>query len=317
MFMFNVRVRRTALAYSIISPIINGLAVGTFFLFYHLWKYLFLWQLDGGAQAGGSETGGLFFPKAIQHIFVGLYIQQICLAALFFLARDQNKEASAVPEGALTIVLLGLTAFFHVIITNSYGPLTEFLPLTLADMTHKSADDRKAIAHEIEDGEDAEEGRTSDVEKQQRDSSESEVRKRTGTSVEGEAEGEAESESVADKGKAVEPDADGEPSSPVSSRKSKSQDQERSVEIKPLRSSESASIVRGVDEEGGPKDFYHPASVEPQPTIWIPADELGLGDAEGRACRAAGLAASTRGAVMDGEGHVDISGPPPDKEERE
>ena len=74
--------------------------MGTFFLFYHLWKYLFLWQLDGGAQAGGSETGGLFFPKAIQHIFVGLYIQQICLAALFFLARDQNNDASAVPEGA-------------------------------------------------------------------------------------------------------------------------------------------------------------------------------------------------------------------------
>ncbi|KAM5533374.1 hypothetical protein V8D89_012924 [Ganoderma adspersum] len=299
------------LAYSIISPIINGLAVGTFFLFYHLWKYLFLWQLDGGAQAGGSETGGLFFPKAIQHIFVGLYIQQICLAALFFLARDQNNDASAVPEGALTIVLLGLTAFFHVIITNSYGPLTEFLPLTLADMTHKSEDDKKAIVHEIEDGDDASEGRTSDVEKPQRDSAESEVRKRTGASVAGEGE----SESVADKGKAVEPDADGEPSSPISSRKSKSQDgdQERSVEIE--RASD--SIVRGVDEEGGPKDFYHPASVEPQPTIWMPADELGLGDAEERACQAAGLAASTRGAVMDAEGHVDISGPPPDKEERE
>ena len=26
------------------------------------------------------------------------------------------------------------------------------------------------------------------------------------------------------------------------------------------------SSVPGVDEEGGPKDFYHPASVEPQPT---------------------------------------------------
>ncbi|KAI1788641.1 hypothetical protein LXA43DRAFT_1024412 [Ganoderma leucocontextum] len=280
------------LAYSIISPIINGLALGTFFLFYHLWKYLFLWQLDA---AGGSETGGQFFPKAIQHIFVGLYIQQICLAALFFLSRNAQGEASAVPEGALTIVLLVFTAFFHMIITNSYGPLTEFLPLTLADMTHKSDGDLAAIAQEIEDGEDVgEEGKTSDVEKQQqRDSAGSEVRKRTGASNGG---GEAEG---------------GEPSSPVSIPSQKSKSKSKSVD----QGEDLESVVWGVDEESGPKDFYHPASVEPQPTIWIPRDELGLGEAEERACREAGLTASTRDAVMDAEGNVDISGPPPDKEE--
>lgn len=94
------------LAYSVISPVINGLACFTFFLLYHLWKYLFLWQLD---QPASGETGGLFFPKAMQHIFVGMYIQQICLAALFFLARDQNNAASSVPEGALMIVLIAFT----------------------------------------------------------------------------------------------------------------------------------------------------------------------------------------------------------------
>ena len=54
------------------SPIINGLAEVTFFLFYLLWKYLFLWQLN--SQALG-ETGELFFPKALQHILFRLYIQ--------------------------------------------------------------------------------------------------------------------------------------------------------------------------------------------------------------------------------------------------
>jgi calcium permeable stress-gated cation channel len=98
--------KRLALAYSVISPIINGFACATFFLFYMCWKYLFLWQLD---QPASGETGGLFFPKAIQHIFVGLYVQQICLAALFFLARDQKKSASAIPEGALMIVLIVFT----------------------------------------------------------------------------------------------------------------------------------------------------------------------------------------------------------------
>jgi calcium permeable stress-gated cation channel len=95
-----------SLAYSVISPVINGLACFTFFMFYQLWKYLFLWQLE---QPPSRETGGLFFPKAIQHIFVGMYVQQICLAALFFLARDQNHDASSVPEGALMIVLIAFT----------------------------------------------------------------------------------------------------------------------------------------------------------------------------------------------------------------
>ncbi|KAJ3482345.1 hypothetical protein NLJ89_g12144 [Agrocybe chaxingu] len=65
------------LGYSIISPIINGLACATFFMFYQLYKYLFLYAYQ---QPVETDTGGLFYPKAIQHVFVGLYIQQICLA---------------------------------------------------------------------------------------------------------------------------------------------------------------------------------------------------------------------------------------------
>jgi hypothetical protein len=95
------------LGYSIISPIINGLAFGAFLLFFLLYKYLFTWVND---QPHSSETGGLFFPKAVQHIFVGLYIQQICLCALFFLARDSNDSPSAIPEGALMVVLIVFTA---------------------------------------------------------------------------------------------------------------------------------------------------------------------------------------------------------------
>ncbi|TFY51653.1 hypothetical protein EVJ58_g10451 [Rhodofomes roseus] len=125
------------IAYSVISPIINGLAAATFFLYYMLWKYRFLWQLG---QPRSTESGGRFFPKAMQHIFVGLYIEEICLAALFFLARDQDGKASAVPEGALMIVLVVFTAFFHLILDNSYDPLIHVLPLTLADQDQELPD---------------------------------------------------------------------------------------------------------------------------------------------------------------------------------
>ncbi|KDR80141.1 hypothetical protein GALMADRAFT_153825 [Galerina marginata CBS 339.88] len=120
------------LGYSIISPIINGLACATFFMFYQLYKYLFLYVYQ---QPPTTDTGGLFFPKALQHVFVGLYVQQICLCALFFLARNENIKASAIPEGALMIVLIVITAGFQIIINNSYGPLLTALPLSLQNRT--------------------------------------------------------------------------------------------------------------------------------------------------------------------------------------
>lgn len=97
-----------ALGYSIISPVINGLACATFFLFYQLYKYLFLYVY----QQPTTDTGGLFYPKALQHIFVGLYVQQVCLCALFFLARNGADKASAVPQGALMVVLIVITVSF-------------------------------------------------------------------------------------------------------------------------------------------------------------------------------------------------------------
>ena len=66
--------RFAALGYSLISPIINGLACATFFAFYKLYKYLFLWVYE---EDPTNDTGGLFYPKALQHVFVGLYINEV------------------------------------------------------------------------------------------------------------------------------------------------------------------------------------------------------------------------------------------------
>jgi calcium permeable stress-gated cation channel len=255
------------LGYSIISPIINGLACGTFFLFYMMYKYLFLWVYK---QPSTSDTGGLFFPKAIQHIFVGMYVQQVCLAALFFLARDQNKKAGAVPEGALMVVLIVLTvclfwypfvepllkttaaiskAFFNLIINHSYGPLLHALPLSLADKTYKSP----SIPHQ-------------DV---------------------------------------------GEEASPLTGKSSTSieeSDREPKPTDKAPAPLDTSSKAKTEDDYG----FAHPAISRPQRTVWLPKDTLGLGDEEVTACRDAGVDVSSKDAMMDGTGKVDISGGPPD-----
>ena len=88
------------------GTIVLPLVFAAFGLFYLLYKYLFLWVME---QPMSSDTGGLFFPKAINHIFVGLYVEQVCLAALFFLARNESGEPSAVTEGAFMVVLIACT----------------------------------------------------------------------------------------------------------------------------------------------------------------------------------------------------------------
>ena len=98
--------------YSVISPMINGFAFVTFFLLYMLYKYLFTWVND---HPPSSDTGGLFFPKAIHHVFVGLYVQQISLCILFFLPLGDSNKPSAIPEGALMIVLILFTVSVMVV----------------------------------------------------------------------------------------------------------------------------------------------------------------------------------------------------------
>ncbi|KAL7422246.1 phosphate metabolism protein 7 [Cryptotrichosporon argae] len=121
------------ISYMVISPIINGFGACFFMLCYVVYKYLYIWVVNQPAQ---TDTGGLFFPKAVSHIFVGMYIQEICICALFFLARDDNDDVSALPEAIIMIIVIVLTAAYHYILNQSYGPLVHNLPLSLAHMTY-------------------------------------------------------------------------------------------------------------------------------------------------------------------------------------
>ncbi|KAJ9102196.1 hypothetical protein QFC20_005025 [Naganishia adeliensis] len=58
--------------------------------------------------------------------------------------------------------------------------------------------------------------------------------------------------------------------------------------------------------------FAHPASKEPQRIIWLPEDELGLAVAEVQDNQSIGILSTTKDAVLDNKGKVEIYGPPPD-----
>lgn len=312
---------RVGLAYSIISPVINGLAVLAFFMFFQLYKYLFLWVLE---QDQRRDTGGLFFPKAIQHVLVGLYLQQICLAALFFLARDAGDKATSVPQGALMVVLIVVTAGFHAILNHSYRPLIFALPLSLKDRigsgvsveeTKKDVDevDETQPKDRISEGGDRKSGEI--------------VRKTVNTPAEMEAGIQEEQREDGDgKIRAV----------PIDRSANTPEDvQKRDKAI----ANEKEDMERNEVEEYG---FSHPATSRPQRTIWIPhftthdlrdpdaADKVeqdkkatdgetadliatlkGMSVREAQACRDAGVDAREEGAKMDGKGKIVVSAPPP------
>ncbi|KAF8532738.1 DUF221-domain-containing protein [Gautieria morchelliformis] len=102
-------------AYSVLSPIINGLATLAFVLFYLAWKFLLNWVFD---QLHEQETGGLYYPVAMQSLFVGLYIEQVCLAALFFLKISSGPFFLAL--GILMLILLVITMSAQIFLKKSY-----------------------------------------------------------------------------------------------------------------------------------------------------------------------------------------------------
>ncbi|KAG8689707.1 hypothetical protein FRC08_010811 [Ceratobasidium sp. 394] len=272
------------ITYSIISLIINGL-ICVACLFYQVWKYLFLWQFS---QPEAGDTGGLFFPKAIQHLFVGLYIQQICMAALFFLARDQNKCPSAIPQGALMIVLIALTLGFNLIIRYSYAPLIHPLPLTLA---HKSY----GMPKEIHSQNDDEVRDPEDLDK--RDFG----RQSTDTS-----------------GKR--PLTNKDPLTPEQQAKFDKLERERAnneihTQAQPKQEEYGQDVGEAGKRNDGPEDFTHPAVIGLQQVIWLPCDPLGLAEAEEAELKAAGIEVLTENAEMDEWRHVGLRGPPPGDDE--
>ncbi|KAF7306002.1 hypothetical protein HMN09_00754700 [Mycena chlorophos] len=114
--------------YSLLNPLINLFALLSYFMFYLAFKFLLTQVFD---QPDEVETGGLYFPMAISNLFIGLYIEQVCLACLFFLKASEAPTSSII-EGALMIALLAITICAQIVINRMFGPPTEFLPMSLA-----------------------------------------------------------------------------------------------------------------------------------------------------------------------------------------
>jgi hypothetical protein len=104
-------------------------AIGLF-LFYFAYRYNILYVYEIGA-----DTKGAVYPRALQQLFVGLYIAEICLIGLFA-TRLNNK--GALGPFILMILLLIFTALYNVALNSALSPLIKYLPKTLDAEEHQS-----------------------------------------------------------------------------------------------------------------------------------------------------------------------------------
>lgn len=120
-----------AICYSCIAPLVTGFAAIGLFLFYFAYRYNFLFVYDAGVDMKGAG-----YPRALQQLFVGLYIAELCLLGLIGTRLD---TAASVGPFVLMIILVVFTAFYHASLNAALTPLIKYLPKTL------EAEERQAL----------------------------------------------------------------------------------------------------------------------------------------------------------------------------
>lgn len=114
--------------YSVITPFM--LIFGTFVaaLFWVVYRYNSFYVLRWT-----TDSGGLYFPRAVNQMFTGLYVMQLCLIGLFFLIRNGKNEVVCAPHAIVMIVTIILTMIYQYMLNKSLGPLFKYVPITMED----------------------------------------------------------------------------------------------------------------------------------------------------------------------------------------
>jgi calcium permeable stress-gated cation channel len=114
------------------SPIILFFTSLSLMLLYCAHRYNILFVYDTGVDMTGSA-----YPTALEQLFVGLYIAELCLVGL--VATQIGSSKAALGPFVLLILLVGFTAVYHVGLNITLKPLIKYLPKTLEADTREEA----------------------------------------------------------------------------------------------------------------------------------------------------------------------------------
>jgi hypothetical protein len=145
-----------AICYAAIAPLVLLFAAIGLYFFYFAFRYNMLYVYNADI-----DTKGAVYPRALQQVFVGLYIAEVCLIGLFALASGGSTMApengktgpdvQVYSRGALgplilMIIMLVFTALYHISLNTAMAPHLEALPKSIA------AEEERLLAAEHGEG---------------------------------------------------------------------------------------------------------------------------------------------------------------------
>ncbi|KAH0283919.1 DUF221-domain-containing protein [Aureobasidium namibiae CBS 147.97] len=113
-----------AICYAIIAPLVLLFAAIGLYLFYLAYRYNLLYVSNANI-----DTKGRVYPRALQQVFVGLYIAEGCLIGLFAIAT--GSSVGALGPLVLMIIFMVFTALYHLSLNAALEPLINYLPKSL------------------------------------------------------------------------------------------------------------------------------------------------------------------------------------------
>jgi hypothetical protein len=114
-----------AICYACISPLVLGFATIGLGFFYLAYRYNLLFVANADI-----DCKGLNYPRALQHIFVGLYVAEVCLIGLFAIAT--GTSVGAIGPLIMMIILLIFTFLYQSSLNAALRPLVTYLPKSIA-----------------------------------------------------------------------------------------------------------------------------------------------------------------------------------------
>jgi hypothetical protein len=108
-----------SVTYAVIAPIMLFWATIALGLFYLAYRYNVLFVTDTAI-----DTRGLFYPRALKHLFFGIYLAEISMVGMFAVSKAPGPAV-------LMGVFLVFTLLYHITLNRSLGPLLASLPRSL------------------------------------------------------------------------------------------------------------------------------------------------------------------------------------------
>ncbi|KAI8090007.1 uncharacterized protein BX664DRAFT_365743 [Halteromyces radiatus] len=250
--------------YSTIAPLILPFVILFFCLnyFVYLYQFLYVYELE-------YETGGRAFPRAIRHVYIGMYTWQLTMIGLFAVRGNE-----ALGQLVIMIVVLVVTAFALGLYDKSFKPLFKYLPMDSfqdKETDIKLDDDQnKAKVHHVEDEDrrvlTSPDSTSSDYSNNggggmttATDMSTQQVRQRN-EQQKNETPDDADTEALHHRLLLK-----------LESEVTKDTDDD---------DAKNPVVATAVKQLYATEAYMHPASYNTQPPVWLPQDELGITDAE-------------------------------------